>query len=195
MAPVGVSATVQHNVIAALARYPTALLPLLPNLTELVWRELNLIDPSVSLLKYLAGPGVTTSLFLICWPDHASSELPVLTDLQILCPNVTFFTAFFPRASYSDHSREIDDIVRQWPHLRVLRSCALSQPVMDTLTSRQTLDTLSIELSNSGCTSVDSHHTSKPGRSGATVPPSVYATSRLSKAVPQPFFCGSARTI
>ena len=146
-----VSATVQHNVIAALARYPKALLPLLPNLTELVWRELNLIDPSVSLLKYLAGPGVTTiSLFLICWPDHASSELAVLTDLPILCPNVTYFTAFFPRASYSDHSREIGDIVRQWPHLRVLRSCALSQPVMDTLTSRQTLDALSIELNNSG---------------------------------------------
>ena len=96
---------------------------------------------------------------------------------------------------YSDHSREIDDIVRQWPHLRVLRSCALSQPVMDTLTSRQTLDTLSIELNNSGCTSVDSHHTSTPGRSAAKVPPSVYATSRLSKAVPQPFFYGSARTI
>jgi hypothetical protein len=148
-----VSATVQHNVIAALARYPKASLPLLPNLTELVWSELkmsNLIDPSVSLLKYFAGPGVTTiSLFLICWPNHVSSELAVLTDLPTLCPNVTSFTAFFPRSSYSDHSHEIGDIVRQWPHLRVLRSCALSQPVMDTLTSRQTLDTVSIELNNS----------------------------------------------
>jgi len=148
-----VSATVQHNVIDALARYPKASLPLLPNLTELVWSELkmsNLIDPSVSLIKYFAGPGVTTvSLFLICWPNHVSSELAVLADLPNLCPNVTSFTAFFPRSSYSDHSREIGDIVRQWPHLRVLRSCALSQPVMDTLTSRQTLDTLSIELNNS----------------------------------------------
>lgn len=148
-----VSATVQHNVIAALARFPKASLPLLPNLTELVWSELkmsNLIDPSVSLIKYFAGPGVTTvSLFLICWPNHVSSELAVLADLPNLCPNVTAFTAFFPRSSYNDHSREIGEIVRQWPHLRVLRSCALSQPVMDTLTSRQTLETLSIELNNS----------------------------------------------
>lgn len=148
-----VSATVQHNVIAALARYPKASFPLLPNLTELVWSELkmsNLIDPSVSLMKYFAGPGVTTvSLFLICWPNHVSSELAVLADLPELCPNVTSFTAFFPRSSYNDHSREIGEIVRRWPHLRVLRSCALSQPVMETLTSRRTLDTLSIELNNS----------------------------------------------
>ncbi|KAF8121204.1 hypothetical protein EV363DRAFT_1458241 [Boletus edulis] len=148
-----VPAAVQHNVIAALARYPKASLPLLPNLTELIWSELkmsNLIDPSVSLIKYFAGPGVTTvSLFLICWPNHVSSELAVLADLPNLCPNVTSFTAFFPRSSYSDHSREIGDIVRQWPQLRVLRSCALSQPVMDTITTRKTLDTLSIELNNS----------------------------------------------
>lgn len=148
-----VSATVQQNVIDAVARYPKASLPLLPNLTELVWSELkmsNLIDPSVSLIKYFAGPGVTTlSLFLICWPNHISSEIAVLADLPNLCPNVTSFTAFFPRSSYSDHSREIGDIVRQWPRLRTLRSCALSQPVMDTLTSRETLDTLSIELNNS----------------------------------------------
>ncbi|KAG8214925.1 hypothetical protein J3R82DRAFT_10112 [Butyriboletus roseoflavus] len=148
-----VSATIQHNVIAALARYPKASFPLLPNLTELVWSELkmsNLIDPSVSLIKYFAGPGVTTvSLFLICWPNHVSSELAVLADLPELCPNVTAFTAFFPRSSYNDHSREIGEIVRRWPHLRVLRSCALSQTVMETLTSRRTLDTLSIELNNS----------------------------------------------
>ncbi|KAH0832413.1 hypothetical protein J3R83DRAFT_13453 [Lanmaoa asiatica] len=148
-----VSATVQHNVISALARYPKASLPLLPNLKELVWSELkmsNLIDPSISLIKYFAGPGVTTvSLSLICWPNHVSPELAVLTDLPNLCPNVTSFTAFFPRSSYNDHSHEIGEIVREWPHLRVLRSCALSQPVMDTLTSRRILDTLSIELNNS----------------------------------------------
>lgn len=148
-----VSATVQHNVIDALVRHPKATLPLLPNLSELVWSELkmsNLIDPSVSLIKYFAGPGVTTvSLFLICWPNHVSSELAVLADLPNLCPNVTSFTAFFPRSSYNDHSTEIGEIVRQWPRLHVLRSCALSQPVMDTITSRQALDTLSIELNNS----------------------------------------------
>lgn len=110
----------------------------------------NLIDPSVSLIRYFAGPAVNTvSLLLICWPNHVSSELAVLADLPNLCPNVTSFTAFFPRSSYSDHSREIGEIVRQWPHLRVLRSCALSQLVMDTITARQTLDTLSIELNNS----------------------------------------------
>ena len=124
-----VSATIQHNMIA-LARYdPKASLPLLPNLTELVWSELkmsNLIDPSVSLLKYFSGPGVTTiSLFLICWPNHVSSELAILTDLPILCPNVSSFTALFPRSSYSDHSHEIGDIVRQCPHLRILRIFAL----------------------------------------------------------------------
>lgn len=148
-----IPATVQHNVIDALVRYPKASLPLLPNLTELVWSELkmsNLIDPSVSLIKYFAGPAVkTVSLFLICWPNHVSSELAVLADLPKLCPNVTSFTASFPRSSYSDHSREIGEIVREWPQLRVLRSCALSQSVMDMLTSRQTLDTLSIELNNS----------------------------------------------
>lgn len=148
-----VPATVQHNVIDALVRYPKASLPLLPNLNELVWSELkmsNLIDPSVSLIKYFAGPGIATvSLFLICWPNHVSSELAVLADLPNLCPNVTSFTAFFPRSSYNDHSSEIGEIVRRWPKLHVLRSCALAQPVMDTVVSNDSLDTLSIELNNS----------------------------------------------
>ncbi|KAG9308448.1 hypothetical protein JVU11DRAFT_11787 [Chiua virens] len=147
-----VSASVQHNVIAALAGYPRATLPLLPNLNELVWSELkmsNLINPSVSLIKYFAGPGITTvSLFLICWPNHVDTEGAVLANLPNLCPNVTSFTAFFPRSSHNDHSVEIGSIVEKWPHLRVLRSCAVEQSVMDTVMTKQTLDTLSIELNN-----------------------------------------------
>ena len=86
----------------------------------------NLIDPSVSLIRYFAGPVVTSvSLFLICWPNHVSSELEALADLPTLCPNVNSFTAFFPHSSYNDHANEICDIVRRWRLLQTLRSCAL----------------------------------------------------------------------
>ncbi|KIK77603.1 hypothetical protein PAXRUDRAFT_834947 [Paxillus rubicundulus Ve08.2h10] len=143
---------VQHSVISALAKFPEASLPLLPNLSELVWSECkmsNIIEPGVSLLKYFAGPGVTNvSLFLLCWPYHVP-EADVLSNLSVLCPNVTSFTAFFPRSSYNDSSREIGEIVSKWKKLRTLRSCALPQSVMDQLTSRQCLESLSIELNNS----------------------------------------------
>ncbi|KAF9237980.1 hypothetical protein BU15DRAFT_62825 [Melanogaster broomeanus] len=146
-------ASVQHNAISALAKYPKASLPLLPNLTELIWSELkmsNLIDPSVSLLKYFLGPRVTNvSLFLICWPSHVSSKMDVLSNLSNLCPNVTSFTAFFPRSSYIDPSREVGEIVGKWQNLRTLQSCALPQSIMDQLTSRKSLESLSIELNNS----------------------------------------------
>ncbi|KAF9220211.1 hypothetical protein BS17DRAFT_787717 [Gyrodon lividus] len=145
-------AAVQHSTISTLAKFHKASLPLLPNLTELGWSELkmsNLIDPSVSLLKYFVGPRVTDlSLFLFCWPSNVS-ELEVLSNLSSLCPNVTSFTAFFPRSSYNDPSREVGEIVGKWKKLRTLRSCALPQSVMDQLTSRQSLESLSIELNNS----------------------------------------------
>ena len=156
-----VPASVQNNVIDALVRYQYATFPLLPNLTELVWSELkmsNLIDPSVSLIRHFAGPGVTSvSLFLICWPNHVSSELEVLADLPNLCPNVNSFTAFFPRSSYNDHSNEIGDIVRRWPQLQTLRSCALPQSVMDTIMDSHKLHTLSIELNNSSTAVYNGH--------------------------------------
>ena len=144
---------VKQEIISSLQHFPETYFPLLPNVTELEWSEHSFSaveDSGISLLRYFAGPAVTTvTISLVRWLAHSSAELAVFADLPRLCPNVTSFTAFFPRSSYSDHSREIGEIVRQWPHLRVLRSCALSQLVMDTITARQTLDTLSIELNNS----------------------------------------------
>ncbi|KAH0832411.1 hypothetical protein J3R83DRAFT_13450 [Lanmaoa asiatica] len=151
----GIPPSVQRNVITALARFSGASLPLLPNLTELVWSEsdtFSVIDPTVALIKYFAGPRVTTiSLFLVSWPIYVSARA-VLADLPNLCPNVTSFTAI-PRATLNDNSRDIGDIVSKWSNLRVLHSCALSQAIMDELASQQTLNTLSIELTScvSGC--------------------------------------------
>ncbi|KAH7884927.1 hypothetical protein F5I97DRAFT_1928342 [Phlebopus sp. FC_14] len=147
------SSTVQYNIICALAKFPKVSLPLLPNLTELVWSELKMvqmIDPTITLLKYFVGPGVTkVSLLLFCWPFHGSSEMAVLSDLCNLCPNVTSFTVFFPRSSHSDPSQEVGAIVNGWTKLRTLHSCALPQSVMNQLANRQSLESLSIELNNS----------------------------------------------
>ncbi|KIJ59274.1 hypothetical protein HYDPIDRAFT_33344 [Hydnomerulius pinastri MD-312] len=146
------SSSVQHNAISALTKSPHASLPLLPSLTELVWSELkmsNLIDPSVSLLQYFVGPKVTkVSLMLVCWPYHVPPEQAVLSKLWELCPDVTSFTAYFPRSSHNDPSQEVGAIVDHWPKLRTLQSCALPQSVMDTLASRRLLESLSIELNN-----------------------------------------------
>ena len=146
----GIPPSVQHNVVTALARLPEASLPLLPNLTELVWSEsdtFSVIDPTVSLVKYFAGPRVTSlSLFLVSWPIYVSARA-VLADLPNLCPNVTSFTAI-PRATLNDHSRDIGDIVSRWANLRVLHSCTLSQAIVDELASRKTLNTLSVELNS-----------------------------------------------
>ena len=146
----GIPPSVQRNVITALAQFPEASLPLLPNLKELVWSEsdtFSVIDPTVSLIKYFAGPGVTSlSLFLVSWPIYVSARA-VLADLPNLCPNVTSFTAI-PRATLNDHSRDVGDIVSRWSNLRVLRSCALSQSIVDELASRKTLNTLSVELNS-----------------------------------------------
>ncbi|KAG8214928.1 hypothetical protein J3R82DRAFT_10115 [Butyriboletus roseoflavus] len=144
----GIPPSIQRNVVTALARCSRASLPLLPNLTELVWNEsdtYSVIDPTVSLIKYFAGPRVATiSLFLVSWPIYVSARA-VLADLPNICPNVTSFTAI-PRATLNDHSPDIGDIVSKWSNLRVLRTCALSQAVMDELASKETLNTLSIEL-------------------------------------------------
>ena len=146
----GIPPSIQRNVVAALARCSRASLPLLPNLTELVWNEsdtYSVIDPTVSLIKYLAGPRVANvSLFLVSWPIYASARA-VLADLPNICPNVTSFTAI-PRATLNDHSADIGDIVSRWSNLRMLRTCALSQVVMDELASKETLNTLSIELNS-----------------------------------------------
>ncbi|KAH7890205.1 hypothetical protein F5I97DRAFT_1924763 [Phlebopus sp. FC_14] len=75
--------------------------------------------------------------------------MAVLPDLCNLCPNVTSFTAFFPRSSHSDPSREVGAIVSGWTKLRTLHCCALPQSVMDQLANRKSLESLSIELNNS----------------------------------------------
>ncbi|KAF8123233.1 hypothetical protein EV363DRAFT_1356647 [Boletus edulis] len=146
----GILPSVQRNVFTALARLPGVSLPLLPNLTELVWNESDsrsVVDPTVSLLKYFAGPRVTTvSLFLMTWPIYASTRT-VLADLPNLCPNVTSFTAV-PRAIFNDYSQDVGEVVNKWPSLRVLRSCQLSQAIMDELASRAILNALSIELNS-----------------------------------------------
>lgn len=146
----GIPPSVQRNVVAALVRFSGASLSLVPNLTELVWSEsdtFSVIDPTVPLIKYFSGPRVATvSLFLVSWPIYVSARA-VLADLPNRCPNVTSFTAI-PRATLNDHSRDIGDIVSRWSNLRVLRTCALSQAVMDELASKETLNTLSIELNS-----------------------------------------------
>lgn len=146
----GIPPSVQRNIVNALARFSGASHPLLPNLTELVWSEsdtYSVIDPTVSLIQHFAGPRVTTiSLFLVSWPILVTARV-VLADLPNLYPNVTSFTAI-ARTTLNDHSRDIGDVVSKWSNLRVLRTCALSQAVMDELASKETLNTLSIELNS-----------------------------------------------
>lgn len=135
---------VQRIVVTCLAQFAGSSLPLLPNLTGLVWGEsdiYSIINTTVPLIKYFAGPRVTTvSLFLVAWPMTVSAQ-DALANLPNLCPNVTSFTAMF-RPTFMDYSAEIGNIVRRWPNLRVLRSSALSQPIMNDLASRKTLNTL-----------------------------------------------------
>ncbi|KAL4066484.1 hypothetical protein V8B97DRAFT_1874426 [Scleroderma yunnanense] len=145
--------TVQRRVMAALASYPKATLPLLPNLKEITWCEIRMfhrMEPCVSLLRYFVGPAINSvTLKLYCWPYHISSETAVLAELSILCPNVTSFTAIFPPSSQNDPSQEVGAIVSNWSNIRTLRSCALPQTVMDKLISQRTLESLAIELNSS----------------------------------------------
>lgn len=145
--------TVQRRVMAALASYSKATLPLLPNLKEITWCEIRMyhrMEPCVSLLRYFVGPAISSvTLKLYCWPYHISSEMAVLDELSSLCPNVTSFTATFPPSSQNDPSREVGTIVNKWSNIRTLRSCALPQSVMDKLVSQRTLESLAIELNSS----------------------------------------------
>lgn len=149
----GLSTATQHTVMAAIASHPKATRPLFPQLTEIVWREIRMFhrtEPCVSLLKYFMGPSVTQiTLKLNCWPYHISSEMDVLAEMSKLCPNVVSFAAQFPPSSHSDPFEEVGDIVSNWKKLRALHSCALPQSVMDQLISRNTLESLAIELNNS----------------------------------------------
>ncbi|KAG6331270.1 hypothetical protein ID866_7815 [Astraeus odoratus] len=127
--------------------YPNAEFPLLPNLTTLVWTESSSIcstHPVTSILKHLVGKRVT-DVTVICWPLHNAPEVPVLSELSRLCPNVTSFTAFIPASS----SHHVGTIAHGWTKLRTFRGLAMPQPIMDQVVSRASLQSLSIELDNS----------------------------------------------
>jgi hypothetical protein len=139
--------------ISSLQHCPQAYFPLFPNVTELEWVELSysaLEDSGISLLRCFAGPAVTTvTLSLMRWVAYSPAELAVLVDLPRLCPNVTSFTAIVGSTWEYEPSREVGRMVTQWPRLQTLRTCAIAQPVMDQLFSRQTLETLYIDYHSS----------------------------------------------
>ena len=79
------------------------------------------------------------------WLAHSSAELAVLADLPRLCPNVTSFTVFLWFSWDYEPSREVGEMVTQWPRLQTLRTCGIQQPVMEQLFSQQTLESLYID--------------------------------------------------
>jgi hypothetical protein len=145
----GIPPSVQRNVVTALARSPKLSLPLLPNLTELVWNELNSltdIDMTVSLVKFIVGPRATSlSLLLPHWPRKATVR--ALSDLPNLCPNVTSFTPTVQGFGIydDDDGRYIADIVRRWPHLQILQTNPIFPSIMMELISKPALQTLSLQ--------------------------------------------------
>lgn len=119
----------------------------------LEWSELSfsvLEDSGISLLRYFTGPTVTTvTLSLVRWLAHSSAELSVLADLPRLCPNVTSFSVTLGFSWDYEPSREVGRMVTEWPRLRTLRTCAMTQSVMDQLFSRRNLETLKIDYHGS----------------------------------------------
>ncbi|KAL4063175.1 hypothetical protein V8B97DRAFT_1916879 [Scleroderma yunnanense] len=130
----------QYNAITALARYTKAEFPLLPNLTHLVWTD----RPTAPTLKYLVGERVTDVTLFVFWPPQDSPDVAILSELSTLCPNVSTLALFVPPT----FSQQVAAIVQRWPKLRSFSSLALPQTVMDQLTSRRGLESLSIELDN-----------------------------------------------
>ncbi|KAG8214868.1 hypothetical protein J3R82DRAFT_10035 [Butyriboletus roseoflavus] len=143
----------KQEIVSSLQHCPKTYLPLLPNVTELEWSEHSLSaieDSGISLLRYFAGPAVTTvTISLVRWLAHSSAELAVFADLPRLCPNVTSFTVILSFSWDYEPSREVGRMVTQWPKLRKLQTCAITQPVMDQLFTRRALDTLSIDYHRS----------------------------------------------
>ncbi|KAI9464354.1 hypothetical protein HD554DRAFT_1266538 [Boletus coccyginus] len=134
---------VEKEFISSLQHCPISYLPLLPNVAELKWGELSysaLDDSGVPLLKYFAGPAVTSvTLSLLRWLAYSSPELAIITDLPTLCPNVTSFTVVVGFPWEYQPCRELGRMVAQWPRLQTLRTCVLPQSMMDQLFSRRTL--------------------------------------------------------
>lgn len=147
---------VKQEFVSSLQRYPKVYFPLLPNVTELGWSEGSFsatADSAISLLRYFTGPTVTTvTLSLVRWLAHSSAELAVFADLPRLCPNVTSFAIVLSFSWDYEPSREVGKMVMQWPRLRTLRTCAISQSVMDQLFTRRTLENLTIDYHESSPT-------------------------------------------
>lgn len=144
---------VEKEFISSLQQFPIPYLPLLPNLTELEWGELSysaLDDSGVPLLKYFAGPAVTSvTLSYLRWLAYSSPELAIITDLPRLCPNVTSFTVVVGFPWEYQPCRELGRMVAQWPRLQTLRTCALPQSMMDQLFARRTLQSLYLDYHSS----------------------------------------------
>lgn len=144
---------VKQEIISSLQHFPETYFPLLPNVTELEWSEHSFSaveDSGISLLRYFAGPAVTTvTISLVRWLAHSSAELAVFADLPRLCPNVTSFTVVLSFSWDYEPSREVGRMVTQWPKLQTLQTCAITQSVMDHLFARRTLDTLSVDYHRS----------------------------------------------
>lgn len=144
---------VKEEFISTLQYCPKTYLPLLPNVVVLGWTDLAFSasqNSDISLLGYFAGPSVITiRLSFMRWLAYSAAELAVLADLPRLCPNVTSFTVALHFSWDYEPSEEIGSMVIQWPGLRTLRTCALSQSVMDRLFSRRTLESLHIDYSKS----------------------------------------------
>ncbi|KAF8423721.1 hypothetical protein L210DRAFT_3653804 [Boletus edulis BED1] len=142
--------TAQESV-SSFPRCPKSYLPLLPNLIELEWNQIFLApnNSGIPLLRYLAGPTVTKVTLSFMLREYSSAELEALADLLKLCPNVTSF-AIVPYLLWDrEPPQEVGTMVAQWPRLRTLRICAIAQPVMDQLLSRQTLESLHINYYDS----------------------------------------------
>ncbi|KAF8133293.1 hypothetical protein EV363DRAFT_51061 [Boletus edulis] len=142
--------TAQESV-SSFPRCPKSYLPLLPNLIELEWNQIFLApnNSGIPLLRYLAGPTVTKVTLSFMLREYSSAELEALADLLKLCPNVTSF-AIVPYLLWDrEPPQEVGTMVAQWPRLRTLRICAIAQPVMDQLLSRQTLESLHINYFDS----------------------------------------------
>ena len=147
----GIPPSVQFNVITALAQFPEASLPLLPNLTEIVWdgsKPSTKVDMTVPLVEFFAGPRVTSlSLFLNDWPQSAAVRA-VLFGLPNTFPNVTSFTFTIQWACLQPDTTTcyIVDVARRWPHLQALQISPCYRPIMTQLVSKLALTTLSITL-------------------------------------------------
>ncbi|KAF8121208.1 hypothetical protein EV363DRAFT_1435932, partial [Boletus edulis] len=140
----------QRSVVTALAQTCQISLPLLPNLTELVWDESFVAFESsmtVSLVKFLAGPRLTNLSLLLQYLPMTSAR-HALYNLPYHCQNVTSFTiilrADFPKPDAI--ARYTTDVVGKWPRLQVLKSNPFFPGVAELLASKPSVHTLNLDV-------------------------------------------------